>query len=77
MVGYDPNVNELPKFAYGLAGGMSGMLTRAVTQPLDVLKIRLQVLYWALSLSFSVNISDLWLFASFMWELAMICVVCD
>jgi len=45
MVGYDPNVNELPKFAYGLAGGMSGMLTRAVTQPLDVLKIRLQVLY--------------------------------
>jgi len=45
MVGYDPHVNEMPKFAYGLAGGMSGFLTRAVTQPLDVIKIRLQVLH--------------------------------
>jgi len=43
MVGFDPGVIEMPKFAYGVAGGMSGFLTRAVTQPLDVLKIRLQV----------------------------------
>jgi len=43
MVGYDPDISEMPKFAYGVAGGMSGFLTRAVTQPLDVLKIRLQV----------------------------------
>jgi len=43
MVGYDPAISEMPKFAYGVAGGMSGFLTRAVTQPLDVLKIRLQV----------------------------------
>jgi len=45
MVGYDPRVSEMPKLAYGLAGGMSGFLTRGVTQPLDVIKIRLQVLY--------------------------------
>ena len=45
MVGYDPWVQEMPKIAYGIAGGMSGSLTRAVTQPLDVLKIRLQVVY--------------------------------
>ena len=43
MVGYDPHVAEMPKIAYGIAGGMSGFFTRAVTQPLDVLKIRLQV----------------------------------
>jgi len=43
MVGYDPRVSEMPKLAYGLAGGMSGFLTRAITQPLDVIKIRLQV----------------------------------
>jgi len=43
MVGYDPHVSEMPKFAHGLAGGMSGFLTRGVTQPLDVIKIRLQV----------------------------------
>jgi len=43
MVGFDPGVIEMPKLAYGVAGGMSGFLTRAVTQPLDVLKIRLQV----------------------------------
>jgi len=45
MVGYDPRVSEMPKLAYGLAGGMSGFLTRGVTQPLDVIKIRLQVVY--------------------------------
>jgi len=44
MVGYDPDIIEMPKIAYGIAGGMSGFLTRAVTQPLDVLKIRLQVI---------------------------------
>jgi len=49
MVGYDPAVSEMPKFAYGLAGGMSGFLTRAVTQPLDVIKIRLQVTLLLLS----------------------------
>jgi len=43
MVGYDPHASEMPKFAHGLAGGMSGFLTRGITQPLDVIKIRLQV----------------------------------
>jgi Mitochondrial carrier protein len=44
MVGYDPHVRELPHITYGLAGALSGFFTRAVSQPLDVLKIRLQVL---------------------------------
>jgi len=43
MVGYDPELNEMPSIAYGLAGGMSGFITRTMSQPLDVLKIRLQV----------------------------------
>lgn len=43
MVGYDPEGKELPQFAYGVAGAVSGFMTRAVSQPLDVLKIRLQV----------------------------------
>jgi len=44
MVGFDPEGYEMPPVAYGLAGAMSGFLTRAMSQPLDVLKIRLQVL---------------------------------
>jgi solute carrier family 25 thiamine pyrophosphate transporter 19 len=43
MVGYDPEGKELPQFAYGVAGAVSGFMTRAVSQPLDVLKIRLQL----------------------------------
>jgi hypothetical protein len=45
MVGYDPHVEELPQITYGLAGALSGFFTRAVSQPLDVLKIRLQVCF--------------------------------
>jgi len=43
MVGYDPHIKELPQLAYGLAGALSGLLTRTISQPLDVLKIRFQV----------------------------------
>ena len=44
VVGYDPsNRKTAPWFAYSLAGAGSGFVTRAMTQPLDVLKIRMQV----------------------------------
>jgi len=66
MVGYDPDVNAMPKIAYGIAGGMSGFLTRAVTQPLDVLKIRLQVHYTLTTFTQFLNKQfDLWLRFSF------------
>ena len=45
MVGYDPSNKEveLPELTFGVAGALSGFVTRAICQPLDVLKIRLQV----------------------------------
>ena len=44
MVGFEPTKeNSLPKLAYGAAGASSGIITRVVAQPLDVLKIRFQV----------------------------------
>ena len=47
MVGYDPLVpTPLPLYIAGAAGFMSGFVTRGVSQPFDVLKIRLQV--WVL-----------------------------
>jgi Mitochondrial carrier protein len=54
MVGYDPHVKELPQLTYGLAGALSGFITRAISQPLDVLKIRLQV-YLVYTLRFYIN----------------------
>lgn len=45
MVGYDPANKEveLPQLTIGVAGALSGFVTRAISQPLDVLKIRLQL----------------------------------
>ena len=46
-MGYDPLVpTPLPLYIAGAAGFMSGFVTRGVSQPFDVLKIRLQV--WVL-----------------------------
>ena len=77
MVGYDPSLTEMPKFAYGVAGGMSGFLTRSVTQPLDVLKIRLQVASLIFSSDASCYIFD-WFLADptatqYDWLLASSC----
>ena len=43
MVGYNPSEEQVPWYIITMAGGASGFFTRAVTQPLDVVKIRLQV----------------------------------
>ena len=43
MVGYDPRIQELSKLEHGVAGAMSGIITRMIAQPLDVIKIRFQV----------------------------------
>ena len=43
MVGYDPQIQELSKFEHGVAGATSGIITRMIAQPLDVIKIRFQV----------------------------------
>ena len=43
MVGYDPQIQELSKLEHGVAGATSGVITRMIAQPLDVIKIRFQV----------------------------------
>lgn len=43
MVGYDKQHEKLTQFDFAFAGGTSGCITRAVCQPLDVLKIRFQL----------------------------------
>lgn len=44
MVGYNESEShQLSKFWQGIAGMSSGVVTRALLQPLDVLKIRFQV----------------------------------
>ncbi|XP_033100402.1 mitochondrial thiamine pyrophosphate carrier-like [Anneissia japonica] len=44
MVGFDPNkARQLTPFDHAAAGAVSGIVTRAVAQPLDVLKIRFQL----------------------------------
>ena len=43
MVGYDPEIKELSKLEHGAAGATSGVITRMIAQPLDVIKIRFQV----------------------------------
>ena len=44
MVGFTPEKHHnLTPRDHGIAGAVSGAVTRAVVQPLDVLKIRFQV----------------------------------
>ena len=44
MVGFDPaNDPGLSRIQYAIAGATSGVITRALIQPIDVVKIRFQV----------------------------------
>lgn len=43
MVGWSKSNETLSQFDFAFAGGASGFITRAVCQPLDVLKIRFQL----------------------------------
>ncbi|XP_004463921.1 mitochondrial thiamine pyrophosphate carrier [Dasypus novemcinctus] len=45
MVGYDPgsDCRNISKFEVAVAGSMSGLVTRALISPLDVIKIRFQL----------------------------------
>ena len=43
MVGFTPGEKELSHQSHIFAGAVSGVATRIITQPLDVLKIRFQV----------------------------------
>lgn len=45
MVGFDPGRKEksVSSLQCGLCGAVSGVITRVVVQPLDVLKIRFQL----------------------------------
>lgn len=43
MVGYDENQRQLTSAQYAMAGAASGVITRLLLQPLDVLKIRFQI----------------------------------
>lgn len=43
MVGYNRTRTNLSQLDFAFAGGASGLITRALCQPLDVLKIRFQL----------------------------------
>ena len=45
MVGFDPGREEkkISSTQYGVCGSVSGLVTRLVVQPFDVLKIRFQL----------------------------------
>lgn len=45
MVGYDPKADgrNISNFEVAVAGSVSGLITRALISPLDVIKIRFQV----------------------------------
>jgi len=57
MVGYDANSqHQISWFWQGVAGTSSGIITRFLCQPLDVIKIRFQVTFKNISISFKVII---------------------
>lgn len=45
MVGYDPKADDrsISKLEVAVSGSVSGLVTRALISPLDVIKIRFQV----------------------------------
>ena len=43
MVGYDPKQAKLTKTELAIVSTLTGLLSRAIIQPFDVLKIRFQV----------------------------------
>lgn len=57
MVGYDESApKRLDDTEYAVAGAISGGLTRAISQPLDVIKIRFQVANLDLNIFFELKI---------------------
>lgn len=43
MVGHDSHSDKLKNYDFAIAGAASGFITRGLSQPLDVLKIRFQL----------------------------------
>lgn len=55
MVGFDPSKKELSKTQYFLSSFTSGVVSRFIVQPFDVLKIRFQVQYEPLTSNLKSN----------------------
>lgn len=46
MVGYEPDKPNFSRIDQMIVGGSSAMASRFIVQPLDVLKIRFQVIFY-------------------------------